>query len=156
MSYVEELRKIVGHRPLILVGSVTIIMDKEKRVLLQKRKASSSGKWGLPGGLMELGESTEETARREVLEETGLTMGKLNLIDLFSGKESFLKIPNGDEFYCVTALYYTNEFSGELVIDESESFGFDFIDIYNLPQEMVKSHRKMINKFIEVHENLET
>lgn len=133
MNYVEDLRKIVGHRPLILVGAVTIIIDDKKRILLQKRKSTSYGMWGLPGGLMELGESTEDTARREVLEETGLKIGKLNLIDVFSGPEDFLKVPNGDEFYSVTVAYYTKQMDGDLIIDESESLGFNFIDIKKLP-----------------------
>lgn len=38
MGYIEDLRAIVGHRPLILVGSVVIISDQEGRLLLQKRK----------------------------------------------------------------------------------------------------------------------
>lgn len=127
MNYVEELREIVGHRPLILAGSVTVIIDDHNRILLQKRKSTSYGMWGLPGGLMELGESTEDTARREVYEETGLIIGKLNLIDVFSGADNFLKVPNGDECYFVTVAYYTREVKGEIKIDERESLDLSFM-----------------------------
>ena len=75
MGYIEELRAIVEHRPLILVGSVVIITDSAGRMLLQQRRYPY-GVWGLPGGLMELGESVEDTTRREVHEETGLRIGK--------------------------------------------------------------------------------
>ncbi len=71
MGYVEELRKIVGHRPLILVGAVVLVINENGYVLLQQR-TEPYGKWGLPGGLMELSESPEETAYREVYEETGI------------------------------------------------------------------------------------
>jgi 8-oxo-dGTP pyrophosphatase MutT (NUDIX family) len=56
--------------------------------LLQHRK---DGNWGLPGGLMERGESLEETAIREVYEETGLTLKCLTLLELFSGPRSLSK-----------------------------------------------------------------
>jgi len=52
MGYIEELREIVGHRPLILVGSVTIIVDDMGRLLLQQRRFSK-GAWGITGGLMD-------------------------------------------------------------------------------------------------------
>ena len=71
MGYIEELRKIIGHRCISLTGSVAIITDSEGRILLQKR-THPKGRWGLPGGLMELGESCEETAVREVREEKSL------------------------------------------------------------------------------------
>jgi ADP-ribose pyrophosphatase YjhB (NUDIX family) len=151
MNYVEDLRSIVGHRPLILVGAVVIIIDDKNRILLQKRKTTSYGMWGIPGGLMELGESTEDTARREVLEETGLIVGKLKLIDVFSGPDSLVKVPNGDEFYAVTIAYYTEETSGDLKIDTSESLGFSFISLDNLPENIVKSHKKMIDKFLQIY-----
>lgn len=150
MNYVEELRAVVGHRPLILMGSVTVVLDDKKRLLLQQRK-TPYGVWGLPGGLMELGESTEDTARREVKEETGLTIGKLNLVDIFSGKDNYLKVANGDEFYAVTALYYTSEVYGEMVIDEKESLGYEFFEMDKLPENIVKSHRRMLNRFLEVY-----
>ncbi|MEG0309104.1 MAG: NUDIX hydrolase [Clostridium sp.] len=154
MSYVEDLRKIVGHRPLILVGAVTIIINEKNGILLQKRKTTSYGMWGLPGGLMELEESVEDTARREVLEETGLTIGKLNLIDVFSGPGNFLRVQNGDEFYSVTVAYYTREVTGKLVIDESESLEFSIFNINCLPNNIVKSHRKMIDRFLELQGDL--
>lgn len=150
MNYVEDLRKIVGHRPLILVGAVVVMIDSKNKILLQKRKTTSYGMWGLPGGLMELGESTEDTARREVYEETGLTVGKLHLIDVLSGGDSYIKVPNGDEFYAVTVAYYTYDFSGTLSIDESESLELKYMELDNLPDNMVKSHRAIINKFIEM------
>lgn len=154
MNYVEEIRQIVGHRPLILAGSVIVVIDDRDRILLQKRKSTSYGMWGLPGGLMELGESTEDTARREVYEETGLIVGKLNLIDIFSGADNYLKIPNGDECYFVTAAYYTREVKGEIQMDERESLDLNFVPIDNLPDNIVKSHKKIIDRFIENKEAL--
>ncbi|TCP28745.1 NUDIX domain-containing protein [Scopulibacillus darangshiensis] len=75
MDYVSELRKLVGHKPLILTGAVVLALNKKNELLLQHR---TDGGWRLPGGLMELGESLEDTARREVREETNLAVGELN------------------------------------------------------------------------------
>jgi 8-oxo-dGTP pyrophosphatase MutT (NUDIX family) len=136
-----------------LVGSVTVIIDNELRILLQKRKSTSYGMWGLPGGLMELAESTEDTARREIYEETGLIAGKLNLIDVFSGSDNFLRIPNGDECYFVTIAYYTMDVKGEIKIDENESLELIYVPIGDLPDNIVKSHKRIIDKFIQIHIN---
>ena len=65
MGYIEDLRKLIGHKRIVLNGSLVIIENKDGKILMQKR-TYPKGKWGLPGGLMELGESTAETAVREV------------------------------------------------------------------------------------------
>ena len=70
MGYILELRKTLGSRPLIMAGAGVILINKNGEVLLQKR--SDNGCWDYPAGSMELGESFEECARREVLEETGI------------------------------------------------------------------------------------
>lgn len=147
MGYIEELRAVVGHRPLILVGAVVVIMDERNRVLLQQR-IHPRGKWAFPGGLMELGESAEDTARREVLEETGLEVGELRLIDVFSGPQSFMTAPNGDEFYAVTIAYSTREVRGSLVIDMSESLDFRYFPLTELPDKIVGSHRVILDRFL--------
>lgn len=150
MGYVEDLRAAVGQRPLILVGAVTVIVDELGRLLLEERRYPK-GKWGLPGGLMELGESTEDVARREVLEETGLTVGKLQLINVYSGPNHFAVAENGDEFYTVTAAYYAEDFEGELKVDISESISFQFFYPDELPGNMVGSHRVVLDEFLEKH-----
>jgi len=76
-------------RPLIGVG-VCIIRDKQ--VLLGKRlNAHAEGCWSFPGGHLEFGETIEECARREVLEETGIKIKNLSLgtftNDIFSEEE---------------------------------------------------------------------
>lgn len=147
MGYVEDLRKIVGTIPLILVGAVVIIIDDENKILMQKRRHHPVGRYGLPGGLMELGESTIETAQREVYEETGLKVSNLNLIDVFSGREHFIKAPNGDEFYVVVTAYWTREFSGTLGINDEESMSLEFFSIDDLPENIAKSHKEMIHKY---------
>ncbi|GGA81439.1 NUDIX hydrolase [Ornithinibacillus halotolerans] len=147
MGYVEELRKLVGTRPLIFVGAVAVILDDKGRILMQQRRFPN-GVWGLPGGLMELGESTEEVARREVYEETGLTIGHLQLINVYSGKEHFIVAENGDQFYVVTVAYHTNEFEGKMDIDQIESIKCAFISPDELPERMVGSHKQIIEEFL--------
>lgn len=148
MGYIRELRKLVGHRPLIFVGSVVMILNEKGQVLLQQRRFPK-GKWGLPGGLMELGESTEDVARREVMEETGLHVENLQLLQVYSGPNHFIKAENGDEFYVVTVAYHTNDFSGNLIVDETESIQFKFFDLTNLPSFLVGTHQMMLEDYIK-------
>jgi 8-oxo-dGTP pyrophosphatase MutT (NUDIX family) len=146
LEYYKELRKYVGHRPLILPGSVVIIINEQNEILLQQRR---DGGWGLPGGLMDLGESLEEVARREVLEETGLTVNKLKLLGVFSGPEYYLKVANGDELYSVTAVYLTRSVSGDLNIDETESVSMRYFSLLHLPNDLSSGYRGYIEPFIE-------
>ena len=150
MGYIEDLRKVVGHRPLIFVGSVVVVVDEQGRLLLQQRKFPE-GAWGIPGGLMELGESTEDVARRELFEETQLQVDELTLINVYSGPEYFIRAANGDEFYVVTTAYYAENATGELVVDQAESITFNYFHPHELPENIVKSHREILDEFLLKH-----
>ena len=146
MEYYKYLRQYVGHRPIILPGSVVIILNEQNDVLLQKRHDDY---WGLPGGLMDLGESFEEVAKREVFEETGLVVENLKLLNVFSGSKYYFKVPNGDELYSVTAVYYTKDISGEMKIDYSESEKMQYFSINDLPNELTDEYRGFIEQYID-------
>ncbi|MBM7587725.1 8-oxo-dGTP pyrophosphatase MutT (NUDIX family) [Bacillus pakistanensis] len=154
MGYIEDLRKLVGHRPLIFAGAVAVLVDPAGKILLQQRK-HPRGTWGIPGGLMELAESTEDVAKREVFEETGLIIDDLTLINVYSGPEHFIKAANGDEFYVVTTAYYTKKYDGEIKVDPIESIKFEFFSPNELPENMVKSHKDILNEFLEKHYTIE-
>ncbi|WP_312683712.1 NUDIX hydrolase [Mammaliicoccus sciuri] len=132
MDYISSLRDKVGHAPVILVGALVLIFNKDKQVLLQLRSDNES--WGLPGGTMELGESFEEAATREVYEETNLEIQNLKFITNFSGKDYHMVYPNGDEAYTVTALFESEEYEGELSVDIKETQNLKFFDLDKLPQ----------------------
>ena len=146
MDYVKDLRALVGHRPLILPGSVVLIVNQKNELLLQHRK---DGGWGLPGGLMELGESFEATARREVREETGLDIGELKQLGVFSGPDYFFRVANGDELYSVTAVFLSYDATGELQVDEDESVEMQFFKLDSLPVRLTDEYRSYITPFID-------
>lgn len=110
MNYLGDLRKIVGHRPLLMVGATVLVVNDQNCLLLLKR--IDNGCWGPPGGAVELGEVVEKAAERETLEETGLKIGEMNLFGIFSGPDQFYRYPSGDEVYNVTIVYITHDVSG--------------------------------------------
>lgn len=57
---------------IVRVGVGVFIFKDGKFLMQQRQGAHGAGTWSVPGGHLEFGESFEETARREVLEETGL------------------------------------------------------------------------------------
>ncbi|RPF54810.1 NUDIX hydrolase [Abyssicoccus albus] len=148
VNYVQTIREKVGHMPLLLPGSIVIILNNKGQVLLQER-ADGDQKYGLPGGLMELYESAEETAVREVKEETGLHIyeSELNLINVHTGKDWVVKLDNEDVFQPVSIVYYTTKYDGELTIDHNETKSLKFFHRDELPNHMVLSQRKYIEQF---------
>ncbi|ETI66516.1 mutT/nudix family protein [Neobacillus vireti LMG 21834] len=145
LGYIEELREIIGTRPLILVGAVVAVIDSHGKILLQKRP---EGIWGLPGGLLELEESADEAGRREVFEETGVEIGQLQLVDVFSGKQYFRKLANGDEFYPVTIAYFSKDIKNSTIkIDGVESIDAGFFDIRELPEDTSPLIKTVINRY---------
>lgn len=131
MNYIQDLRALVGQRPLILVAAGVLILNESGHLLLQHR--TDDGLWGIPGGMLELDESIEDAARREVLEETGLVVGHLTLVDVFSGREMFHRYPNGDEAAIVSIVYLTNDVRGKMVVRNAESAALRYFSRDELP-----------------------
>ena len=126
---------------------MVIILNDNNEVLLQKRH---DGTWGLPGGLMDVGDSFEAVAKREVFEETGLTVHNLTLLNVFSGADYYLKVANGDELYAVTAVFYTKDVTGKLQIDYSESEMLQYVDFHNLPQGLSPIYKSYIVPYVDI------
>lgn len=130
-DYIKEIRALIGSRPFILVGSAVLVINKNYEVLLQLR--TDTGRWGIPGGAMEPGESFEETARRELFEETGLQLNGLKFLDVAAGEEYYFQYPNGDEIYNAIALYACDDWEGDLKMNDGESKELRFFPLNRLP-----------------------
>jgi len=64
-------------RPIVGIG--VVVLRGESVLLVRRGKPPNIGSWTLPGGAQEIGETTEMAARRELLEETGIEVGPLQL-----------------------------------------------------------------------------
>ena len=67
-------------RPLVGIG--VVVLASRGVLMIKRAKPPRKGQWSLPGGAQELGETVFEAAGREVMEETGLTIGILGLVDV--------------------------------------------------------------------------
>ena len=137
LGYIMNLRKVVGHRPLIMPGAGVFVINDKGEILLEKR--ADNGMWDFPAGAMELGESFEECARREVLEETGIKCGELEFFGAVSGKNYYNVYPNGDQAYFCGIKYICRDYSGELKAQESEVTDLKFFAFDKLPDNMKES-----------------
>ncbi len=133
-DYIMELRKIVGHRPLLQVGASVIVENEQGEVLLQKRTDNHC--WGYAGGSVELDEVVEDAARRELFEETGLVALELELFGVFSGKDTHYVYPNGDEVSNVDIVYLCKQFEGSLKCQEKEVEDLRFFPADALPESL--------------------
>ena len=147
MGYIMDLRKIVGSRPLIMAGACVILVNSNNELLLQLRKDNNC--WGLAGGSLEIGETLEEVAKRELFEETGLTANNLSLFNVFSGQDFYYKYPHGDEVYIVVTAYICRDYGGGLKREESEVQELKFFNLTELPSNISPPDLPIINEFIQ-------
>lgn len=143
-DYVRDLRELIGNRPLILVAAGVIVVDGAAEILLQRN--AETGQWGIPGGALELGETLEDAARRELSEETGLVADVLELLDVHSGAEWFLEYPNGDQAYIVGATYLARDTVGEPRPDGVECSEVRYFPTTALPDDLSPYSRRLLDR----------
>jgi ADP-ribose pyrophosphatase YjhB (NUDIX family) len=115
--------------------------DESDRLLLTRVAPGhpDEGKWTMPGGGMEWGESPTDTARREVLEETGLTIIIGDVMGIFSKWFTEEESYRGEAGHVLGVVYDATQLSGELLttFDENDSTDaaawFDIEDVSLLP-----------------------
>ena len=146
MNYIAEMRKYIGNETLLTVGCGIIIEDSEQ-ILLQHR--TDEDNWCIPGGIMEIGETFEETARRESYEETGLTITDLELFGIYSGEKCFVQYPNGDKTFSVQIIFKSKRFTGELKQKGIESREHRFFRKTDLPANLNPRQKPFIMDWAE-------
>lgn len=99
-----------------LVGCDVFVVNESGEVLLAQR--SDNGRWCLPGGCQDLGESSAECAVRECREETGLEVSPISLIGIYSSsKYSYVYYPFKDNQF-THILYFCALKGGKLTTSE--------------------------------------
>ena len=121
-----------GNPVVIQTGASIIVEDAQGRILMQQR--SDDGTWSYPGGRIEIDETVEDGARREVREECGLEVGALRLLGVFSGKELNHVYPNGNEVCGIDIVHVSSDYTGSLQCADGEAKNMGFYPINQLPQ----------------------
>jgi 8-oxo-dGTP diphosphatase len=122
-------------RPWLGVGGIVFQGD---RVLLVKRgKEPGRGKWSIPGGAVDIGETFKRAVKREIEEETGLQVEVLDLVAVF---ERILPDPQGKILYHYVVLDYWCRVREGLLKAASDAaevgfFPLNQLSVLKLPQE---------------------
>ena len=141
MDYIHELRKEIGSRKIILNCAGALIVRNEK-ILFQRR--SDNGKWGLIGGLLEMNETYEEAALREIREETGLEVQLDSFLGIFHNHNMVWS--NGDTAHVISAMFTASIVSREPRIDE-ESLELRFFGKEEIPEMFAEDHIATLNAY---------
>ena len=93
-------------------------------------------------------EIVEEAAKREVLEETGLTVHSLKLFGVYSGPDLYHVYPDGNEAYIIDIVYSSDDFSGVIKRQESEVNDLRWFSMAELPENLSPPIRRALHDFI--------
>jgi ADP-ribose pyrophosphatase YjhB (NUDIX family) len=131
----------------ILPAASAIVTDNEGRILLHRRR--DNGLWALPGGLMEVGETIAETARRETKEETGLEVEPVSLVGVYTNPGHVVAFSDGEVRQQFSLCFACRLLGGEISVSE-ESSAVAFFSVQELEQvKMHPSIRLRIQHFLQ-------
>jgi 8-oxo-dGTP pyrophosphatase MutT (NUDIX family) len=113
-----------GKRGTLSTGASAIIFDAAREKVLLTRR-TDNGRWCLPGGRMEPGESAAETCARETWEETGLRVRVGRLVGIYTSPDYLIEYADGNRRQIVAMSFEAEVIGGELgTSDETTEFGY--------------------------------
>lgn len=130
--YVAHLRSLVGDYPLHLPTVSLLCRDDKDRLLVIRH--SESGRWSVPGGAIEPGETPELAAIREAKEETGFDVRLDRLRCALGGPDYWTEYANGDRLTYVSLMYEATIVGGEATPDGAETSAVAFMEVEALAE----------------------
>lgn len=130
-------------RPRVGVG--VMIENRNNEIILGLRRGShGEGEWSFPGGHLDFGETLEQTARREVREEVGLEIGKIELISV-ADEMRYLK---SDGKHYVNIGFCAEYLGGEPVLREPDQCQeWRWFSLDNLPENLFEGTELSIRNY---------
>jgi len=129
-NYIQEIRALVGHKPIILNASGGLLLDDQQRVLLNLR--TDTHNWSLPGGYLEYGETFEQACVREYKEDSGLEVAIDRPLGIFD--QGYTTYPNGDVTQTISRLYLVHMVGGQTLQQTTdETLDLKYFSFDDLP-----------------------
>lgn len=114
----------IGETARLIPGCSAIILDETREKILLTRR-TDNGRWCLPGGRMEPGESASEACAREVWEETGLEVKVGRLVGIYTTPDRIMTYANGDRSQLVAFSFEAEITGGTMGLsDETTDIGY--------------------------------
>jgi len=140
--------KRVGRQAKLRPGASAIIFDRARQRVLFTRR-SDNGRWCLPGGGMDPGESAEETCIREVLEETGLDVQVTRLVGVYTSPDVMVEYADGNRIQPVAFSFEAEVVGGELRLsDETTEYGYISVDELDTI-DLMEHHKQRVEDAIQ-------
>ncbi|MGW6263054.1 NUDIX domain-containing protein [Streptomyces sp. NPDC055085] len=109
-----------------IVPAVTAFVQDERGFILMERR-SDNGRWGMPGGVQEIGEDISRTVVREVVEEMGITVEVTGLVGVFTDPGHIIEFSDGEVRQEFSLCFRARPVAGEISVS-SESFEVRWVD----------------------------
>jgi ADP-ribose pyrophosphatase YjhB (NUDIX family) len=149
-DYLGELRALVGSRLLLLPGVAGIVRDADDRVLFIRR--ADNGKWGLPAGAIDPGETPAAAVAREVREETGLVVRPARIAGVFGGRGFRVRYENGDEAEYTVTVFDCEVIGGTLSPGDGEALELRYFTPDEAPELQVAYPRTLFEPLRDASE----
>src|SRR3954462_5491142 len=134
----------IGRGTSLMVGAAAVIFESVQREKILLTRRSDNGKWCLPGGRMESGESISETCVREVREETGLHVEVRKLVGVYTSPDWIVQYKDGNRHQLVAMCFICEIVGGELGLsNETTEFGW-FTPQQIATMDLVEHHAQRI------------
>lgn len=131
-SYLGQLRQVIGKRKIFAITARGIVQNEAGEILLVRR--SDNGLWVMPAGSMELEESLLDCVKREVFEESGLTVLSATPIAIYSEPRFSFTTAYGDPYQPISMVFVVEEWEGELQRETDETTDARFFALDALPE----------------------
>lgn len=129
------------------VAASGIVLNGKGEVLLEKR--ADNGRWGLPGGHVDVGESVEQAAIREILEETGIRVRIKRLVGIYSDpRYNVIGAYSDGLIHFVLVIFECEYLSGEIEVSE-ESTEVAYFPARSLPAKTLLCDVQAIADYLE-------
>lgn len=152
-DYIRHLRSLIGNTRIIVPGVRALIFRSDGALLLERQR--HFGSWALPHGCVDLGESAYDALRREVREETGVSVLEAEPFGLYTDPRYSVTYPNGDQVQTFTVAFRVGRWEGNPrpACEEVEEVGFFALDalpqpLYPIHVETIADYRAFDGKFV--------